>query len=165
MTGPQGETADEAAGREGSAQGAAGESALRILVVEDEVLIALELECLLEDLGHVTVGVAVSRPEAVALGRAQVPDVAFVDVHLVDGPTGIDVARALSEDPRISVVFMTANTKRIPDDYAGALGAIAKPYSERVVGNVLAFLAARKAGRDVTPPPMEGFSLAPHARA
>lgn len=59
---------------------------LRVLVVEDEVLIALELEFLLGDLGHVTVGVAGSSQEAIALGRHTVPDVAFVDIHLIDGP-------------------------------------------------------------------------------
>lgn len=69
---------------------------LRILVVEDEVLIALELECLLDDLGHVTVGVAGSSQEAIALGLATHPDVALVDIHLIDGPTGVAVARALS---------------------------------------------------------------------
>ncbi|MFC6048765.1 response regulator, partial [Methylobacterium hispanicum] len=113
---------------------------LRILVVEDEALIALELECLLDDLGHVTVGVACNSSEAIAVGRATAPDVALVDIHLVDGPTGIEVARALAADPRTTVVFMTANAKRIPDDFAGAFGVIAKPYSERVVASTLAYL-------------------------
>ena len=67
--------------------------AKRILVVEDEVLIALELECLLEDLGHVSVGVAGSSADAIALGRTALPDVALVDIHLIDGPTGVEVAR------------------------------------------------------------------------
>lgn len=142
-----------------------GGSPLRILVVEDEVLIALELECLLDDLGHETVGVAGSRSEAVALGQAQVPDVALVDIHLIDGPTGIEVARALSADPRISVVFMTANAKRIPDDFAGALGVIAKPYSERVVASVLDSIAATRDGRAEGFAKIDGFSPAPRARA
>ncbi len=60
--------------------------------MEDEALIALELECLLDDLGHVTVGVACNSSEAIAVGRATAPDVALVDIHLVDGPTGIEVA-------------------------------------------------------------------------
>lgn len=138
--------------------------ALRILVVEDEVLIALELECLLDDLGHETVGVASSRSEAVTLGLSRVPDVALVDVHLVDGPTGIDVAKALSADPRICVVFMTANAKRIPDDFAGAMGVISKPYSERVVASVLDSIAEHRAGRRETLATIDGFSPAPRAR-
>ena len=134
--------------------------ALRILVVEDEALIALELECLLDDLGHVTVGVAGSSREAIALGRETAPDVALVDIHLTDGPTGIEVARALSTDPRTTVVFMTANAKRIPEDFAGALGVIAKPYSERVVASTLDYVAGGRTGCDRRSCP-DGFSLAP----
>ena len=135
--------------------------ALRILVVEDEALIALELEFLLDDLGYVTVGVAASSAEAIALGRATAPDVALVDVHLVDGPTGVDVARALSADPRTTVVFMTANAKRIPDDFAGAFGVIAKPYSERAVASTLDYVAGCRAGRVPAPPCPDGFCRAP----
>ncbi|MCK2052831.1 response regulator [Methylobacterium sp. 37f] len=133
---------------------------LRILVVEDEALIALELECLLDDLGHVIVGVAGSSVEAIALGQSTAPDVAFVDIHLVDGPTGVDVARALSADPHTTVVFMTANAKRIPDDFAGAVGVIAKPYSERVVAGALRYVADRRAGLKATVEGLDGFRLA-----
>ena len=133
---------------------------LRVLVVEDEALIALELECLLGDLGHVTVGVAGSSREAIALARSTEPDVALVDVHLIDGPTGVEVARALSADPRTTVVFMTANAKRIPDDFAGAVGVIAKPYSERVVASTLDYVACRRSGHVPTACP-DGFSPAP----
>ena len=140
---------------------AGADAALRILVVEDEVLIALELECLLDDLGHVTVGIAGSSAEAIALGRSAEPDVAFVDIHLVDGPTGVEVARALASDPRITVVFMTANAKRIPDDFAGAIGVIAKPYSESVVASILDWVADRRAGRVPTHSAPDGFSFAP----
>ena len=137
------------------------EPALRILVVEDEALIALELEFLLDDLGYVTVGIAASSAEAIALGLSTAPDVALVDIHLVDGPTGVDVARALSADPRTTVVFMTANAKRIPDDFAGAFGVIAKPYSERVVASTLDYVAGCRAGRVPAPPCPDGFSRAP----
>ncbi|MGH1572621.1 response regulator [Methylobacterium sp. P31] len=140
--------------------GNAADAALRILVVEDEALIALELECLLDDLGHVTVGVAGTAAEAIAMGRTAAPDVALVDIHLIDGPTGIEVARALSSDRRITVVFMTANAKRIPADFAGAIGVIAKPYSERVVASTLDYVAGRRAGRGAPAYP-DGFSPAP----
>ncbi|MCJ2008723.1 response regulator [Methylobacterium sp. E-041] len=135
--------------------------ALRILVVEDEALIALELEFLLDDLGYVTVGIAASSTEAIALGQSTAPDIALVDIHLVDGPTGVDVARALSADPRTTVVFMTANAKRIPDDFAGAFGVISKPYSERVVASTLDYVAGCRAGRVPAPPCPDGFFRAP----
>lgn len=136
------------------------EPALRILVVEDEALIALELECLLDDLGHVTVGVAGSSREAIALARSTAPDVALVDIHLIDGPTGVDVARVLSADPHTTVVFMTANAKRIPADFAGAFGVISKPYSERAVANALHYVAECRAGRTPAVAGLDGFRLA-----
>lgn len=139
---------------------AALEAALRVLVVEDEALIALELECLLDELGHVTVGIAGNSAEAIAMGRSTTPDVALVDIHLIDGPTGIEVARALSQDQRTTVVFMTANAKRIPKDFAGAIGVIAKPYSERVVASTLDYVAHRRTGRGEPACP-DGFWPAP----
>ncbi len=139
------------------------DASLRILVVEDEVLIALELECLLEDLGHVSVGVAGCSADAIALGRSTAPDVALVDIHLIDGPTGVEVARQLSRDPRTTVVFMTANAKRIPPDFAGALGVIAKPYSERVVASALDYVVQCRAGRAPSAETLDGFCLAPAA--
>lgn len=142
------------------ADSASSEAPLRILVVEDEVLIALELECLLDDLGYVTVGIAGSSQEAISMGYETVPDVALVDIHLIDGPTGVAVARALSADPRTTVVFMTANAKRIPDDFAGAFGVIAKPYSERVVAGALRYVAERRAGQSPTLEGLDGFRLA-----
>jgi len=118
------------------------EKPLRILIVEDEILIALELESLLQDLGHEVVGMAASSEEALALGQKLRPDLAFVDVHLADGPTGVDVARSLSMNHRVTVLFMTANAKRIPEDFAGAWGVIAKPYTERGVREALSYVMA-----------------------
>lgn len=114
---------------------------MRILIVEDEFLIALELESLLQDIGHDVVGIAASSAEAIDLAGQSSPDLAFVDVHLSDGLTGIDAARALSEK-EVTVLFMTANAKRIPEDFAGARGVIAKPYTERGVKEALAYVTA-----------------------
>jgi CheY-like chemotaxis protein len=104
---------------------------LRILIVEDEILIALELESLLQDAGHEVLGIAASADEAVSMGRDLGPDLAFVDIHLADGPTGIEVARQLARHG-VMVLFMTANAKRIPDDFAQAHGVIAKPIRNAV---------------------------------
>ena len=117
---------------------------LRILIVEDEFLIALELESLLQDAGHDVVGIAATSDEAIALGQQLAPDLAFVDIHLADGLTGIDVARNLSDQHHVTVLFMTANAKRIPEDFAGARGVIAKPYTERGVKEALAYVTAEQ---------------------
>lgn len=113
---------------------------LRVLVVEDEALLAMQLEMFLEDAGHVVVGAAASSGEAKALAGACEADLALVDVHLDDGPTGCEVGRHIAETTGTVVVFMTANPKRIPDDFSGAVGVIAKPYSQRGLQLALDYL-------------------------
>ena len=135
------------------------EPALRILIVEDESLIALELESLLQDDGHEPIGVAASAREAAALGDLE-PDLALVDIHLADGPTGIEVARRLRRNGRTVVLFMTANAKRIPEDFAGACGVIAKPYTERGVRNAIRFVARCLATGQAGQPP-DSLKLSP----
>jgi two-component system, response regulator PdtaR len=138
---------------------------LRILVVEDEILIALELESLLQDAGHTVVGIAASSREAVETGSRFKPDLAFVDIHLADGPTGVDVARRLNA-LGITVLFMTANAKRIPEDSAGALGVISKPYTERGVRQALDY-AMKGSDRAQARPTKDSMTFIPfevHAR-
>lgn len=126
---------------------------LRILVVEDEVLIALELESLLQDEGHDVVGVAATSRDAIAMGEHHKPDLAFVDVHLADGPTGVEVARRLAGSGDTVVMFMTANAKRIPEDRAGARGIISKPYTERGVRQAIDLVRREIAERGGAPEP------------
>ena len=91
-------------------------------------------------------------------------DIAFVDIHLADGPTGVDVAEHIRESKRSMVVFMTANPKRIPDHFAGAIGVIAKPYTMNGLVSALRYLqeGVRR------PPPVSvlpaGFTLSPAYR-
>ncbi len=137
------------------------ERPLDVLIVEDEVLLATELEFLVEEVGCHPVGLAMSSDEAVALACDLHPDLALVDVHLQDGPTGVDVARVIHDDCGGVALFMTANVKRLPDDFAGACGVIGKPYSEHGVKTALAYLAiCLREGQAPGPPPL-GLELSP----
>lgn len=134
---------------------------LNVLIVEDEALLAMELGFIVEDAGCCDVGHAMSADEAVTLARDLHPDLALVDVHLRDGPTGVDVARSIVQDCGGVALFMTANVKRLPDDYAGACGVIGKPYSEMSVRRALTYLAVcLREGRAPGLPPI-GLTLAP----
>ncbi|HEX2552467.1 MAG TPA: response regulator [Microvirga sp.] len=135
------------------------DSSLQILIVEDEILIALELESLLQDSGHSVVGIAASSEEALALGAECRPDLAFVDIHLADGPTGVEVARSLAREHGIMVLFMTANAKRIPDDFTDAHGVISKPYTERGVQQALDYVIACRDGAG--PPSIDTLTFMP----
>ncbi len=118
----------------------ARESRLRILIVEDEALLALLLQECIEDIGHEVVGTAATSAEALALARAHKPNLAFVDIHLADGPSGVETARRLSESDDTIAVFMTANQKLIPGDFAGAAGLVVKPYTANGVLAALRFI-------------------------
>lgn len=126
---------------------------MKIMIVEDEALLALELELEVEAAGHEVVGIAASRKAAFDIIDEGEPDFAFVDVHLSDGPTGIDIGRRLA-DKDVPFVFVTGNIKRIPEDFVGAIGAIEKPYTMNGLQNALSYISEAVAGGDsVTPPP------------
>lgn len=134
---------------------------LNVLIVEDEVLLAVELSYLIEEVGCRDVGHAMSSDEAIALASSLRPDLALVDVHLRDGPTGVDVARAIANDCGGVALFMTANVKRLPEDFAGACGVIGKPYSEHGVKMALRYLdTCLRVGHAPGLPPA-GLQLAP----
>ena len=113
---------------------------MRVLIVEDEALILMQLEDLVEEAGHCVVGTAMQGAEAVALAQGVRPDLALVDVSLGDGHTGPAVARALTAMGGVTVVFVTANPLRLDDDFAGAAGIIAKPFSRAVMARGIAYL-------------------------
>ncbi len=138
-----------------------GSEPLQVLIVEDEILLATELGFLVQESGCQDVGHAMSSDEAVRLAATLRPDLALVDVHLSDGPTGVDVARSIVNDCGGVVLFMTANVKRLPADFAGACGVIGKPYSEYGVKRALAFLEyCMRYGQAPGLPPV-GFELSP----
>ena len=137
---------------------------LRVLIVEDEALLAMQVECLLLEAGHEPVGHALDSAEALALAGAVRPDLALVDVHLRDGLTGVEVMRTLTRDHGIAGVFVTANLRLVPSDFAGALAAISKPFSETAFQQALRYLTRRLRGAappspERSPPP--SLALAP----
>jgi len=125
---------------------------LRVMIVEDEALLALELETEVEAAGHDVVGQAASSSTAYELAEKTAPDFAFVDIQLLDGPTGIDVGKFLASK-NVPYIFVSGNLKRIPDDFAGALGAIEKPYTMNGLQNALDYLALLVEGGEVPSPP------------
>jgi len=125
---------------------------LKVLIVEDEMLLAMELESEVEMAGHEVCGLAMSSSQALQQIVEGKPDFAFVDVHLMDGPTGINVGRKLAE-AEVPYVFVSGNIKKIPKDFAGALGAIEKPYTMNGMKNALAYVSAVVTGNDSGLPP------------
>ena len=117
-----------------------------VLIVEDEIFVALDLERILTDAGYTVAAIAADR--ASALEAAPRVSFAFVDVNLRDGPTGPEIAHRMAADYGVKVVFVTANPTQIGDP-DGAIGYIRKPFSEASI------LAAAAMGIEGRPPANE----------
>ena len=103
----------------------------RALIVEDEIVIALDLENAMADLGYDVCALAPSQRSARAVAREEEPDLALVDVCLDGGREGIETARWLREVCGISIIFVTAcddeaTAERIRERVPGA-PVLAKP--------------------------------------
>ncbi|MGR9229236.1 response regulator [Rhizobium leguminosarum] len=116
----------------------------RVLIVEDEFLIALDLEATVEGMGMQVAGLANDCEQALRL--APLADIAFVDVNLADGPTGPEIGRRLAQEHGIAVVFMTGNPEVVADGVKGAVGVVQKPVMPSVVEQLVKYLAARRVG-------------------
>ena len=127
----------------------------RILIIEDEALVAMELRFVLEDLGYEVVGPAADARSARNLVREADVDLALVDIHLSDGPTGIELGRELGRQQGVTVLFMTANPGMVRDGVAGAIGVLSKPADEQAVQTAVEYALRRRAGRPVEYVPTE----------
>ena len=112
---------------------------MRLLVVEDEPFIALDLETLAAAAGHEVIGVADTLSEAVDIARRRTPEAALVDLNLRDGMTGAEISRRLSRTG-VAVGFITGNVEEIPADFAGALAVVEKPFTPAGVQELLELL-------------------------
>lgn len=86
----------------------AGQPGTRVLIVEDEPLIAMDIEGLVEGFGHEVVGVARTRREAVMLARKMDPGLILADMQLADGTSGIDAVADIRETLDLPAIFVTA---------------------------------------------------------
>jgi DNA-binding response OmpR family regulator len=131
----------------------------RILIIEDEALVAMELRFVLEDLGHEVVGTVADARSARAMAAEMEIDLALVDIHLSDGPTGIELGRELGQRMGVTVVFMTANPGMVLGGVAGTIGVLSKPTDERAVQTAVDYALRRRAGRrgEYAPPELQLF--------
>ena len=104
----------------------------RVMIIEDEPIIAVDLRAIVTDMGHEVTGIARTRTEAVALAKQTPPDLVLADIQLADKSSGIDavhdILTALGDRP---VIFITAFPERL---LTGARPEpaflITKPYDE-----------------------------------
>lgn len=84
-----------------------------IMIIEDEPLIAMDIEALVEDLGHRVTGIARTHAEAVDLFRKTAPKMVLADIQLADGSSGIDAVNEILTSANVPVIFITAFPERL----------------------------------------------------
>jgi two-component system, response regulator PdtaR len=118
---------------------------IRVLLAEDNDLVALTLEEYLSDLGLHIVGVARSGTEAVELAQRVQPDLAILDIKL-PGMDGTEVAQQMYAERPLPIIMVTAFTDRETirkAERAGALGYLVKPVSAEALGPAIDIAMAR----------------------
>jgi DNA-directed RNA polymerase specialized sigma24 family protein len=87
--------------------------ATEIMIIEDEPLIAMDIEQMVESLGHRVVGTARTHKEATALFNKTKPKMVLADIQLADGSSGIDAVNEILASTAVPVIFITAFPERL----------------------------------------------------
>ncbi|MDT9000012.1 EAL domain-containing protein [Paucibacter sp. APW11] len=124
------------------------ERRLRVQIVEDERIVALDLRSGLEQMGYEVVGIAANESAALELADRTAPDLVLMDIHLDRGSDGIAAARQLRERYAVPVVFLTAYSE--PETLSRAAesapyGYLLKPFELRELNATVRMAMARRA--------------------
>jgi DNA-binding NarL/FixJ family response regulator len=84
-----------------------------VLIIEDEPIIAADIESLVEDLGHKVDGIAATHTQAVKAAESVKPGLVLADVQLADGSSGIDAVEDILQSYDVPVIFITAFPERL----------------------------------------------------
>lgn len=116
----------------------AAEIATDVLIIEDEAFIALDLEGLVESLGHRVLGVARTHSEAVALAKTKRPGIILADIQLADGSSGLDAVNEMLRSFEVPVIFITAYPERfLTGERPEPAFLVAKPFQPATVSAIL----------------------------
>jgi CheY-like chemotaxis protein/DNA-directed RNA polymerase specialized sigma24 family protein len=138
-------TSDQAAGMIEDALRAVNDAGRAdVLIIEDEPLIAFQLEELVRAMGNNVVGIATTHDEAVALFRARKPGIILADIQLADGSSGIDAVNEILRGADVPVIFITAFPERLlTGERPEPTYLITKPFSDdfvrATIGQVMFF--------------------------
>jgi CheY-like chemotaxis protein len=110
------------------------QSRASVLIIEDEPIIAMELEILVAELGHEIVGNATTRDEAIAMFHETRPGLVLADIQLADGSSGIDAVKDILDTTDVPVIFITAFPERLlTGERPEPTYLITKPFTTRAV--------------------------------
>jgi DNA-binding response OmpR family regulator len=136
---------------------------LKVLIAEDELMIADMAAEILVKYGYEVCGIARTVAEAVALGRLYKPDLAVIDLRLADGGLGTEIAGQLSAIGRLGVLYASGNTSHVMLTTADGDACLAKPYRSADLLRGLQIVADIVATGTASPPFPYGFKVLPPA--
>ena len=117
----------------------------RVLIVEDEALVALTLEDVLSEAGYMVCGIADRPAEALALASQHRPEIAVIDVRLAAGGDGIALAEQMAALLPVLILFATGNPAEVCARARAGQGCLSKPFQSEWL---LAALDAIQSGTD-----------------
>jgi DNA-directed RNA polymerase specialized sigma24 family protein len=116
----------------------AAEIATDVLIIEDEPMIAMDLEELVEKLGHKVIGNARTHAEAISLAMAHRPGMILADIRLADMSSGLDAVNELLKSFSVPVIFITAFPEQfLTGERPEPTFLIPKPYQPATVSAVI----------------------------
>ena len=108
-----------------------------MLIIEDETFIAIDLETLVESLGHRVIGVARTHSEAIKLAKSKQPGLILADIQLADGSSGLDAVNELLRTFEVPVIFITAYPERfLTGERPEPAFLISKPFQPAMVSAI-----------------------------
>ena len=106
----------------------------RVLIIEDEPMISMDLAGIVQELGHEVAAVARTRDEAVDAASAEQPGLVLADIQLADGSSGIDAVRDILAGFSVPVIFITAFPQRLlTGERPEPTFLLTKPFDPRTV--------------------------------
>ena len=113
---------------------------MKILIVEDEIIIAAELADLLSEIGYSVCGMAVNYSNAITLLESEQPDIALVDINIGGSNTGIDLGNYINQNKKIPFIYLTSFTDKATIDSAlitKPSAYLTKPFSKSLIYSAL----------------------------
>jgi len=138
---------------------------LKVLIAEDDLMIADMCEDILVEHGYEVCGIGRTVEQAVMLGRRHQPDLAIIDMRMADGGLGTEVAAQLADLGPVGILYVTGNVSSSALINARGHGCLAKPYRFDDLLRSLEIVAELAAGSSTSRPFPDGFRPLPQPTA
>lgn len=132
---------------------------VRVLIAEDDLMIADMIEEILIEEGYEVCGIARTVAKAVALAHQHKPDLAVLDLRLAGGGLGTEIASQLAASGRMGILYATGNVSQLDLNTAEGDACLAKPFRPSDLLRALEIVAEIVATGTASPPFPHGFTI------